>query len=252
MLVFFCMSCVLVALMGFVFLNRIAYALYRPLCKKINAHIATVIAHRVFAIFSTYAHFRFIGDYSLVPTLPDQYLIISNHQSLLDIVVFMNYLDGKRLRFVAKKELADYVPLVSVMLKSDQHCLVQRSGSPSKAMQAVDSFAERVKKNNWLPVIFPEGTRSRTGAVGTFYSAGFRRFLSKAPMPVAVAALDGGWEIASFSQITTKLKGHTYRAKILKVYPYPATKEEQLNLLQEGKALIEAQLEAWRAEKKAL
>ena len=65
MLVFFCMSCVFVALMGFVLLNRMAYALCRPLSKRINAHIATVIAHRVFAIFSTYAHFRFIGDYSL-------------------------------------------------------------------------------------------------------------------------------------------------------------------------------------------
>jgi len=248
MLGIFCIVCCIGALAGWASINRIAYALYRPWCKKINAHISTVVAHRIFSIFSTYLNFRFAGDYSLVPQLPDQYLLISNHQSILDIVVYMNYLGGKRLRFVAKKELADNIPLVSVMLKSDEHCLVQRTGSPSQAMRAMDSFAERVKRNNWIPVLFPEGTRSRTGDVGTFHSAGFRRFLSKAPMPVVVAAVDGGWKIASVQRLATNLRGGAYRVKVLKVYPTPTTKEAQLKVLEEGKALIQAQITRWRTQ----
>ena len=150
MLGVFCIICCIGTLAGWALLNRIAYAIHRSWCKKINAHISTVVAHRIFSIFSAYLNFHFRGDYSLVPRLPEQYLLISNHQSILDIVVFMNYLGGKRVRFVAKKELADYVPLVSVMLKSDEHCIVQRTGSPSQAMQAMDAFARRVMLNSFL------------------------------------------------------------------------------------------------------
>lgn len=246
MLGIFCIVCCIGALMGWALINRVAYAVYRPWCKKINTHIATVVSHRLFSIFSTYLNFRFVGDYSLFPELPEQYLLISNHQSILDIVVYMNYLGGKRVRFVAKKELADHVPLVSVMLKSDEHCLVQRTGSPSQAMRAMDAFAVRVQRNNWIPVLFPEGTRSRDGNVGTFHSAGFRRFISKAPMPVVVAAVDGGWKVSSIFRLATNLRGGAYRVKALKVYPAPETKEAQLKILEEGKALIQEQLAQWR------
>lgn len=251
MLGIFCIICCAEALAGWAILNRIAYALYRPWCKKINAHAATIVAHRLFSIFAAYFNFRFVGDYALVPQLPEQYLLISNHQSILDIIAYMNYLDGKRLRFVAKQELANNIPLVSIMLKSDEHCLVQRTGSPSQAMRALDSFAGRIKRNNWIPVLFPEGTRSKDGNVGTFHSAGFRRFLSKAPMPVVVAAVDGGWKISSMQRLAMNLSGGAYRVKILKIYPVPTTKEAQLKVLEEGKALIQEQLAIWRKEDSA-
>ena len=248
MLGVFCIICCIGALAGWALLNRVAYAVYRPWCKKINAHISTVVAHHVFSIFSVYLNFRFKGDYTLVPQLPEQYLLVSNHQSLLDIAAYMNYLDGKRLRFVAKKELADHVPLVSVMLKSDEHCLVRRTGSPTQAMQAMDLFAQRVVRNNWIPILFPEGTRSKNGEVGTFHSAGFRRFLAKAPMPVVVAAVDGGWNISSITRIATNLHGGAYRIKALKIYPTPTTKEAQLKVLEESKELIQVQLKVWRGQ----
>ena len=249
MLGIFCIICCIGAIAGWALLNRVFYAVYRPWCKKINIHISTVIAHRIFSIFAAYLNFRFKGDYTLVPQLPEQYLLISNHQSILDIVVYMNYLGGKRVRFVAKKELADYVPLVSVMLKSDEHCIVQRTGSPSQAMQAMDLFAQRVIRNDWIPILFPEGTRSKNGEVGTFHSAGFRRFLSKAPMPVVVAAVDGGGNISSITRLATNLRGGAYRVKALKIYPAPTTKEAQLKVLAEGKELIQEQLQRWREQK---
>ncbi|MGP1576721.1 MAG: lysophospholipid acyltransferase family protein [Treponema sp.] len=250
MVAIFSIICCIVLVGFYAMLNRIAYTFYRPWCTKINARISERCAHGLFSIFSTYMNFRFTGDYSLVSDLPEQYLLISNHQSLLDIVLYMRYLGGKRLRFVAKKELGSGIPLVSVMLKSDHHCLVQRKGGPSQAMKAMDVFAENVTKNNWIPVLFPEGTRSKNGQVGTFYAAGFRRFLSKAPMPVVVAALDGGWKISSIHRLLTNLHGGRYYVKVLKIYPAPATKEEQLKILEEGKALIAQQLEIWRAERR--
>ena len=241
-------ACLAVSLGWIALVNRLAYGFSRKLSRLVNRRIATSYGPRIFSIFSTWSDFRFSGDRNLLDELPDQYLVMSNHQSLFDIPLYMRFLDGPRLRFVAKAELAKHVPLVSLMLKSDQHCLVMRTGGPSQAMRAIDEFAERSRKNNWIPVIFPEGTRSPDGTLGTFHAAGFRRFLDKYPLPVAVCALDGGWRISKLSGLAKSVRGGKYRVKVLKIYPAPTNKAEQVKILEEGKALIEAQIAAWREE----
>lgn len=244
--------CCLVALSWRAALIGVCHSVYRRGCDWVNSEVIVGPAPRLlFAIFKQYIGFRFEGDYTLTDQLPEQYLVISNHQSLLDIVVHMNYYNGTRLRFVSKEELGRNVPLVSPMLKSGKHCLVKRTGSPMQAMKAVDKFADYVAKNNLIPVIFPEGSRSKDGDLKTFHAAGFRRFLNAAPMPVAVCAVDGGWKISSLTRMAKNLKGGAYRIKLLKIYDAPKTKEEQIKILEEGKALIQAQLDEWRkADKK--
>lgn len=223
-----------------------AYAVDVRLCRLLSRRITVTHSRRIFALFSTWMDFRFAGDKNLLDELPEQYLIMSNHQSLLDIPLYMRFLDARRLRFVAKAELGNHIPLVSPVLKSDQHCLVKRTGSPSQAMKAMDVFASRVLANNWIPVIFPEGTRSVDGELGTFHAAGFRRFLDKAPMPVAVCAVEGGWRVSTLLGMAKNLKGGYYRVKVLKLYPAPTNKAEQVRILEEGRVLIQEQLEAWR------
>lgn len=240
--------CCLVILSWRAMLIGLFHSLYRKGCDWVNSEVIVRPAPRLlFAAFKQYTGFKFEGDYSLIDQLPDQYLVISNHQSLLDIVVHMNYYNGTRLRFVAKEELGHNVPLVSPMLKSGKHCLVKRTGSPTQAMKAVDKFADHVVKNNLIPVIFPEGSRSKDGQLKTFHAAGFRRLLNAAPMPVAVCAVDGGWRISSLIKLAKNLRGGAYRVKLLKVYDAPTTKEEQVKILEEGKALIQAQLDEWRS-----
>jgi len=246
MMSFLTMVCILTELFSMALVNLVAYGIDVRLSRLVNRHVTTVSIRRIFSLFLTYLDFRFAGERDLVGELPDQYLILSNHQSLLDIPLFMRYLDGPRMRFVAKAELGRNVPLVSIMLKSDQHCLVERTGSPSKAMREIDIFAERVLEHDWIPVIFPEGTRSLDGSLGTFHAAGFRRFLDKAPMPVAVCAVDGAWHISSILGMAKNLKGGFYRVKVLKIYPAPTNKAEQVRILEEGKALMQTQLEEWR------
>lgn len=245
MLGFFVVFAYFVSLVPAALLNRIFFALDRRRCDSVNTYFQTVLSHRVFALTETYMNFRFAGEKNLVDELPDQYMVVSNHQSLLDIPLFANFLDGPRLRFVAKAELGRGLPIISVLLRSGQHCLVKRTGSPTQAMRAMDVFARRILENHWNPVIFPEGTRSRDGTVGQFHAAGFRRILDQAPMPVVVCALDGVWHISSLFGLAKNLKGGKYRVKILKIYPAPTTKAEQVHILTEGHSLIEAQLAAW-------
>lgn len=229
-------------------LNIFAYPISKKLSSRLSDYIVKICAPTVFAILSVYRNFKFVGYKDLKSQLPEQFLIMSNHQSLLDIPVYMNFLRDHELRFVAKAELGRHVPLVSEMLRAHEHALVPRTGSPSVAMKTLDAFAQRVVERGQIPVIFPEGTRSRDGKLRSFYAAGFRRILDKASMPVAVCALDGGYRISTLGGIIRNLHNGSYRVKILKVYPAPTSKQEQMKILEEGKELIQAQLDQWHQE----
>lgn len=231
--------------------NTLCYALYRPGCRWVNHAVSTWGARTIFAVLHTYGRLKFYSDYTHAEHLPTQYLVVSNHQSVLDtpaLMRYFGYIDAPRLRFVAKRELARFVPLVSTMLKSGRHCLVDRHQSGAQAMQALETFTHHVMRERWLPVIFPEGTRSRNGALRIFHAAGFRALTARLPLPVVVCALDGGWNLRPLLKIGQKLKGSSYRVKVLGVYPAPHNKDEQLSLLREAKALIQAQLDVWRSE----
>ena len=158
----------------------------------------------------------------------------------------MNFFRDKEIRFVAKDVLARHIPLVSEMLRAQQHCMVPRKGSPMIAMKVIQDFGNRVLEKNQIPIIFPEGTRTRDGNVGKFYSAGFRKLCESTNLPVVACALDGGYQIRDLKNIMTNLKNGCYRVKIMKIFDCPKSKEDEQFILDESKRLIQEQLESWR------
>lgn len=250
MINFITIACLLGALGWISILNIFAYPVSKKWSIKISDYIVHVSAPRVFSILACYKNFRFKGDRESKKILPQQFIILSNHQSLIDIPLYMKYLPNKDLRFVAKDELSRHVPLVSEMLRAHEHCMIPRKGSPSIAMRTLDNFGKRVIERNQIPVLFPEGTRSKDGSLGTFYAAGFRRLSDATNLPVAVCALEGGWKINNLKNIFTNLDNGSYHVKVLKVYPAPHGKEEQVAILNEAKVLIQNQLDQWRKEEK--
>lgn len=245
---FITISCLLLTLSWPAFLNILAYPVSRRLSIKISDYIVHVCAPRVFVLLSMYKNFRIVGYKENKNLLPEQFLIISNHQSLMDIPLYMTFLRNKNLRFVAKDELGRHVPLVSEMLRAHEHCMIPRHGSPSLAMRTLDSFGKRVLLRKQIPVLFPEGTRSKDGSLGTFYAAGFRRLTDTLHLPVVVCALDGGYKINNIKNIMTNLHNGSYRVKVLNVFPAPEGKEAQVQLLENAKTLIHSQLAEWRYE----
>ncbi len=228
--------------------NTLAYPVSKKSSMRISNYIVKVLAPRIFALLSCYKNFRFFGYKDHVNELPEQFLIVSNHQSLFDIPCYMNYFRDKELRFVAKAELGRHIPLVSEMLRTQEHCLISRKASPVTAMKTMEDFGKRVIERNQIPVLFPEGTRTKDGNVGKFYSAGFRKLAESTNLPVVVCALDGGWKISNIKTIMTNLKNGCYRVKIVKIYRPPVTKGEQVAILEEAPVLIQKQLDEWRKE----
>ena len=226
--------------------NIFAYPVSRKLSVRISNYIVRVLAPRLFAILRKYRKFNFWGYDDKKNELPEDFIIISNHQSLLDIPVFMKYFPDKEVRFIAKDALGRHVPLVSEMLRAQEHCLIPRKAKPMAAMRYISDFGKRVIERKQIPILIPEGSRTRDGNVGKFFSAGFRQLTESTGLPVVVCALDGGWKLRDLRKLMTNLKHGCYRVKVLRVYEPPKTKEECNKILEESKLLMQQQIEYWR------
>ncbi len=226
--------------------NILAYPVCKKLSVRISDYIVKVLAPRLFAILYTYRKFHFFGYEQKKDELPENFIIIANHQSLLDIPLFMNFLRDREVRFIAKDTLGRHIPLVSEMLRAQEHCLIPRKAKPMEAMRYISDFGKRAVERKQVPILFPEGSRTRDGNVGKFFSAGFRQLTESTGLPVVVCALDGGWRLRDLRKLVSNLKHGSYRVKILKIYDAPKTKEECNTILEESRILMQQQIEYWR------
>ena len=223
----------------------ITYPFSRKAALFWSDYISSRTARLCFAILKTFCNFSLDADYKSRKNLPEQFVLLSNHQSLLDIVAFFVYFSDKKIRFVAKDALAK-APMVGKMLKSQQHCVIPRKGKIQVAMKNLEVYSKRVLQSKAIPLIFPEGTRSRDGNIGKFHPAGFRKINEVTQLPVVVCAIDGGWQIGNLKQVFCNLKNGKFRVKVVKVYDCPKNKEDEIQLLDEAHALMENQLSEWR------
>jgi 1-acyl-sn-glycerol-3-phosphate acyltransferase len=93
----------------------------------------------------------------------------SNHSSVFDIWALAAALPGA-VRFVAKQELVK-IPLVGRAMVLAGHVVIDRP-HPRRAVEAY-ARAGAVIKSGVSAVVFPEGTRSRTGELLAFKNAPF-------------------------------------------------------------------------------
>ncbi len=96
-------------------------------------------------------------------------IYVSNHSSMFDIWALFATLPGS-VRFVAKRELFR-IPLLGSAMLAVGHVPIDRSARKS-AFQAYDEAARRIQGGTSV-LVFPEGTRSRTGELLPFKNAPF-------------------------------------------------------------------------------
>jgi 1-acyl-sn-glycerol-3-phosphate acyltransferase len=179
--------------------------------------------------------------------LPRVFLVVSNHQSLADIPALALCFPRHALRFLAKKELAKGIPYVSTVLRMGGHGLISRTANYREGQQELKRFAG-LTAQGICPVIFPEGTRSRTGRVRDFFAGGVRIILETAHIPVLSVAVDGGFRVSTMPKLLSRLRGTLYRVKPLTLYPAPSGKREITELLENIHGEISGQVRSWREE----
>ena len=123
--------------------------------------------------------------------LPPVFMVVSNHQSLIDIPALALAFPRNSVRYVSKKELGRGIPMVSRMLRAGQSALISRTSDYREGHAELRRLAA-LTRQGYCPVVFPEGTRSRTGRVKSFQAGAARIILEAAPMPVLSVAVDGG------------------------------------------------------------
>ena len=111
-------------------------------------------------------------------------IFVSNHQSFFDIFALLACLPVQ-FRFLAKESLFR-VPFLGWHLRRAGHVPVDRA-NPRVAYRSLQSAVEQIRAGTSV-LIFPEGSRSETGQVGSFKKGSLRLALaSGAPVvPVAI------------------------------------------------------------------
>ena len=111
----------------------------------------------------------------------------SNHESNVDPPVLFRALH-RRLRVLYKAELRRF-PLMGIIFDVGGFVAVER-GDREKSLAAISRGAASLRSGNSF-LIFPEGTRSRTGHLLPFKKGGFIMAI-EAQVPIVPVAVHGG------------------------------------------------------------
>ncbi len=166
------------------------------------------------------------------------YVIVSNHQALLDILVIYSLF--KHFKWVAKKALLK-VPLMGWNMALNGYIIINRTDAKSQIKMMKD--AERALKSGSSIMIFPEGTRSTDGKIGRFKRGAF--ILSEVTdlpvIPIALFNVDKAMKKNSlWLKKSTQMKA--------KVFPpvYPKDFKNSKEMSAAVKDIIANQLEEWK------
>jgi 1-acyl-sn-glycerol-3-phosphate acyltransferase len=203
----------------------------------------------IVAVVKAYVGFKVLRHSSL-RDLPRRFLILSNHQSLVDIAVLAYSFPRHNVRFVAKKELGRGVPGISFILRHGGHALIDRRGGFRETQAELIKLARFSRREQVCPAVFPEGTRARGGRVKKFHSAAVRTILSHHALPTVSVAVNGGHRIARLKNLLRNLRGCVYRVRLLSLYPPPARRGDVHFMLQQAHDEIERQVNEWRRSEK--
>ena len=96
-------------------------------------------------------------------------IFMSNHRSVFDIAALIATIPVS-WRFIAKRELV-WIPFFGWAMAMGGHIIVDR-GNRGRAIESLKRGAEKIRAGTNV-IVFPEGTRSVTGELGSFKSGGF-------------------------------------------------------------------------------
>lgn len=122
-------------------------------------------------------------------------IIVSNHQSMYDIAFLVWTFRRHHPKFIAKRELARWIPSVSFNLRHMGSALIDR-GDPRQAIPAIEAFGRYIEENRYCACIFPEGTRAKDGVIKKFKTAGLQALLRTVPAALVLpVVVEGSWKL---------------------------------------------------------
>lgn len=125
-------------------------------------------------------------------------IIASNHQSLYDISTICWFMRKIHPKFISKIELGKGIPSISYNLNHGGSVLIDRK-DPKQALSTIRIMAEYIETNKRSAVIFPEGTRSKTGKPRPFAENGLKILCKYAPSAYMVpVTINNSWKMTKW------------------------------------------------------
>lgn len=118
-------------------------------------------------------------------------VLVANHVSWFDVLALLAATPGRAL-FVAKKEIAR-VPVFGRAIRLCGHIFIDRKDR-SRAFESLGAAQALLEKESPTIIMFPEGTRSRTGELQPFKKGAFVLAI-QAGVDVVPAAIFGSRDI---------------------------------------------------------
>lgn len=220
----------------FFFLSLVIFHGIQWLCLKLGGYQAHKKSVDIFNLFLMRSlnilgtRFSIDNQYNL--PLDRTYIFVANHQGIYDIPPIIWFLRKHHPKFISKKELSKGIPGISFNLRHGGSALIDRK-NPKQAIEEIIKFTGYLKQTKRSAVIFPEGTRSRTGKPKAFAKTGMQILFKKIPEAVIVPlTINNSWKLFEYGKFPLGLGVHI----TLKVHePIPANSNDPESLI----ALVE-------------
>ncbi len=118
------------------------------------------------------------------------YVFVANHQGAYDIFGIYGYLNHN-FKWMMKKSL-EKIPFVGYACKKSGHIMVDKS-SPA-AIQQTMATAKKQLQGGMSLVVFPEGSRSKTGKMARFKKGAFA-LAAEFGLPIVPITIDGAYDV---------------------------------------------------------
>lgn len=165
------------------------------------------------------------------------YVFIANHQGAYDIFAVYGYLNHN-FKWMMKESLLK-IPLVGYACKCAGHIMVDRTNSSGIRRTMED--AKKQLRDGMSLVVFPEGSRTRTGYMSPFKKGAFM-LAAQFDLPLVPVTIDGSFDIL------TKGGSIPLYGKIIMTIHKPVQKSGPLNvLMQETHDIINSGLSKYKS-----
>lgn len=204
-----------------------------------KAHKKSVDALNFFLVANTYilgTRYKIENRNYLPENTP--LIIAANHQSLYDIPALIWFMRKVHPKFISKIELGKGIPSISYNLNHGGSVLIDRKDA-KQSLTAIKKMGEYIEANKRSAVIFPEGTRSKTGKPRKFAENGIKILCKYAPSAYVVPlTINNSWKMTRWGSFPLGL-GNKLTFTIHKPIPVRETPFQTL-FEQTEKAVTEA------------
>lgn len=183
-----------------------------------------------------FTNFKIEGRENIPTGVP--IIFVANHQGMYDIIGMIWFLRKFHPKFVSKIELGKGIPSVSYNLRYGGSVLIDRK-EPKTAIPIIKGLAEYIEKHQRSAVIFPEGTRSKTGKPKEFAKSGLNILCKYAPSAYIVPiTINNSWKFFRYGGFPFGLGNHItftiHKALGVKEYSFEEIVEITENTIVQG------------------